>query len=89
MSLADEFPEAASLIANMKLDNETVSAMTYAVAVEGQDPAEFAKAWVAENGYAMVSSYQRYKTNRNHIVADREQADRLIAQLAEPARGAA
>ena len=48
-SLVDNFPEAAAVIANMKLDTETVSAMTYAVAVEGQDPAEFAKVWVADN----------------------------------------
>ena len=47
------------------------------------------QSWIAENDYAMVSSYQRYKTNRNHIVADRHSAERLTAQLAEPAKGAA
>ena len=47
------------------------------------------QAWVADNGYAMVSSYQRYKTNRNHIIADKDQAADLSARLAEPAKGAA
>ena len=47
------------------------------------------QAWVSDNNYAMVSSYQRYKSNRNHIIADKDQAANLIAQLAEPAKGAA
>ncbi len=48
-SLADEHPAVASLVANMKLDSDTVSAMTLAVAVEKADPAEYAKKWVSEN----------------------------------------
>jgi len=42
-------PEAAALLANVKLDTDTVSAMTFALVVEKQDPAEFAANWVAQN----------------------------------------
>jgi glycine betaine/proline transport system substrate-binding protein len=43
-------PAAAKMLSQVKLDTETVSAMTYALVVEKQDPAEFAKKWVADNG---------------------------------------
>jgi len=33
----------------VKLDSETVTAMTYALVVERQDPAEYAKSWVSQN----------------------------------------
>jgi len=49
-ALKDSSPEAAALLNNVKLDTDTVSGMTYALVVEKQDPAEFAKKWVAENG---------------------------------------
>lgn len=48
-SLADDAPEAAKLLAKVKLDSETVTAMTYALVVERQDPAEYAKSWVSQN----------------------------------------
>ena len=48
-SLEEDQPAVAGLMRNMKLDTETVSAMTFALVVEKQDPAEFAKNWVAEN----------------------------------------
>jgi glycine betaine/proline transport system substrate-binding protein len=41
---------AASLLSKVKLDTAAVSAMTYALVVEKQDPAEFAAKWVSENG---------------------------------------
>ncbi len=43
-------PAAAAMLSKVKLDTDTVSAMTYALVVEKQDPAEFAKKWVSENG---------------------------------------
>lgn len=48
-SVADSHPEVAGLFKNMKLDTETVSAMTYALVVDKKDPADYAKEWVAEN----------------------------------------
>lgn len=48
-ALESDHPEVASMLANVKLDTDTVSSMTYALVVEKQDPAEFAKKWVAEN----------------------------------------
>ena len=48
-ALEESFPEVASLIFNMALDSDTISAMTLAVASEKQDPAEYAKKWVSDN----------------------------------------
>lgn len=48
-ALEESQPAAAAMLANVKLDTDTVSKMTYALVVEKQDPAEFAKNWVAEN----------------------------------------
>lgn len=48
-ALEESQPEAAALLANVQLDTDTVSAMTYALVVDKQDPAEFAANWVAEN----------------------------------------
>ena len=55
-SLEESQPEAASVLSNVKLDTDTVSAMTYALVVEKQDPAEFAQKWVSENG-SLVDSW--------------------------------
>ena len=49
-SLENDQPEAAKMLSQVSLDTDTVSAMTYALVVDKQDPAEFAKNWVAENG---------------------------------------
>ncbi len=48
-ALDEKQPAAAKMLSQVKLDTETVSAMTYALVVEKQDPAEFAKKWVADN----------------------------------------
>ena len=48
-SLETDLPEAAAVLAKIKLDTDTVSKMTFALVVEKQDPADFAKNWVAEN----------------------------------------
>ncbi len=49
-SLEADQPEAAKMLSQVALDTNTVSAMTYALVVEKQDPADFAAKWVAENG---------------------------------------
>ncbi len=48
-SLETDRPEVAAMLAKVSLDTDTVSAMTHALVVEQQDPAEFAAAWVEEN----------------------------------------
>ena len=48
-NLEDSNPAAAALLSKVSLDTNTVSAMTYALVVEKEDPAEFAKKWVEEN----------------------------------------
>ncbi|TQV83063.1 glycine betaine ABC transporter substrate-binding protein [Denitrobaculum tricleocarpae] len=54
--LEEEQPAAAEVLKNVKLDTDTVSAMTYALVVEKQDPEAYAKKWVSENG-ALVDSW--------------------------------
>ena len=48
-SLDSDQPEAASILSKVSFDTDTISKMTYALVVEKQDPADFAKAWVADN----------------------------------------
>lgn len=57
-SLEAAQPKAAAALAKVSLDTETLSAMTYALAVEKQDPAEFAAKWVEENTAAVDSWFQ-------------------------------
>ncbi len=47
--LEDSYPEAARMLSQVQLDTDTVSKMTYALVVEKEDPAEFARRWVDEN----------------------------------------
>ena len=54
-SLESSHPEAAKLLGSAKFDTDTISQMTYAVVVEKQDPAAFAKDWVSKNGDAVDS----------------------------------
>lgn len=54
--LEEDQPAAAEVLKNVKLDTATVSAMTYALVVEKQDPEAYAKKWVSENG-ALVDSW--------------------------------
>ncbi len=54
--LEQDQPDAAALLSKVKLDTQTVSAMTYALVVEKQDPEAFAKKWVSENG-SLVDSW--------------------------------
>ncbi|KAB7615454.1 amino acid-binding protein [Amylibacter sp. SFDW26] len=55
-SLETDQPKAAAMLAKVSLDTDTLSAMTYALAVEKQDPAAFAAQWVDENA-AIVDSW--------------------------------
>lgn len=48
-SLEADQPEAAAMLSKVSLDTTTVSAMTYALVVDKQDPAEFAAKWVEDN----------------------------------------
>ncbi len=48
-AIEDAHPEVAKLFANMKLDTDTVSAMTYALVIDKKEPEAYAKEWVAEN----------------------------------------
>lgn len=57
-SLEDTHPEAARLLSNVSLNSDIVSAMTYALVVEKQDPVDFAEKWVAENA-ELVDSWQK------------------------------
>ncbi|WP_170333951.1 ABC transporter substrate-binding protein [Ruegeria arenilitoris] len=54
-SLEEEFPEVAQMLANMQLDTDTVSAMTYALVIEGQEPLAYAEEWVAANEDAVLN----------------------------------
>ncbi|WP_108881901.1 glycine betaine ABC transporter substrate-binding protein [Anderseniella sp. Alg231-50] len=49
-SLEGSNPAVAKLLSQVNLNTEIVSKMTFALVVEKQDPAEFAKKWVADNG---------------------------------------
>ena len=57
-ALEKAHPAAAKMLASVKLDTDTVSAMTYALVVKKQDPAEFAKQWVADNSKLVDSWLQ-------------------------------
>ena len=52
-ALEESHPEVAKMLANVNLDTDVVSQMTYALVVEKQDPAEFAKKWVEDNADAV------------------------------------
>ena len=53
-SLEPDYPQVAALCANFEMDGETLSAMGKALAVDGQEAGDFAKAWVAENEDTVV-----------------------------------
>ncbi|WP_170381977.1 ABC transporter substrate-binding protein [Ruegeria atlantica] len=53
-SLEEEYPEVAQMLANMKLDTDAVSAMTYALVIEGKEPLAYAEEWVATNEDAVL-----------------------------------
>ncbi len=49
-------PKAAAMLSKVSLSTDTLTAMTFALAVEKQDPAEFATKWVQAN-QAIVDSW--------------------------------
>lgn len=55
-ALEETQPEAAAALSNVTLSTDTLTAMTYALAVEKQDPAAFAAEWVEQN-QAIVDSW--------------------------------
>ncbi|MEP3279903.1 MAG: glycine betaine ABC transporter substrate-binding protein [Stappiaceae bacterium] len=57
-SLEKDQPKVAAMLENVQLDTETLSAMTYALAVEKQEPSEFAKKWIEENAATVDSWFQ-------------------------------
>ena len=48
-SLADSTPQVARLLRQIRLDTDMVTGMTYALVVERQDPAAFARQWVEKH----------------------------------------
>ena len=54
-ALAEKYPEVSDMLSKVKLDTDTVSKMTFALVVDKQDPAEFAKKWVADNSSTVES----------------------------------
>jgi len=54
-AIEETHPEVAKLLGNMKLDTDTVSAMTYALVIDKKDPMEYAQAWVKENEDQVLS----------------------------------
>jgi glycine betaine/proline transport system substrate-binding protein len=53
-SLEEEYPQVATMLANMKLDTDTVSAMTYALVIDGKEPLAYAQEWVGANEDAVL-----------------------------------
>ena len=48
-ALEEAHPSVATLMSNIAFDTETVSAMTFAVVIDGKEPLAYAKEWVAAN----------------------------------------
>ena len=53
-SLEQDYPDVATLLSNMKFDTQTVSGMTFALVIDGQEPLAYAKQWVADNEDAIL-----------------------------------
>ena len=48
-SLETDHPDVATMLSNVKFDTDTVSAMTYALVIDKQEPLAYAEQWVSEN----------------------------------------
>ena len=57
-SLEQMHPEAAAVLANVKLDTDQVSGMTYALVVDKADPDDYARQWVKDNA-ALVDTWMK------------------------------
>lgn len=53
-ALEESHPDVAKMLSNVKFDTDTVSAMTYALVIDKQEPLAYAEAWVAENEDAVL-----------------------------------
>jgi glycine betaine/proline transport system substrate-binding protein len=51
-------PDAVAMLSNVKLETQMLSEMSYALAVDKQDPEEFAKQWVEGNASVVDSWFQ-------------------------------
>ena len=58
VSLETTQPKVAAMLAKVSLDTETLTAMTYALAVEKQEPSAFAAKWVEDNKATVDSWFQ-------------------------------
>ncbi len=58
LTLANTQPLAAEMLANVSFNTEQVNGMVYALSVEGQDPAEFARTWVDANADLVDAWFQ-------------------------------
>ncbi len=57
-ALEQTHPEAAAVLANVKLDTDQVSGMTYALVVDKADPDDYARQWVKDNA-ALVDTWMK------------------------------
>lgn len=57
-TLEADQPKAAAMLSKVSLDTDTLTAMTYALAVEKQKPDEFAAKWVEENKETVDSWFE-------------------------------
>ncbi|WP_368346055.1 glycine betaine ABC transporter substrate-binding protein [Pelagovum sp. HNIBRBA483] len=53
-SLETDYPGVATLLSNMMFDTDTVSAMTFALVIDGVEPLAYAEQWVADNEDAVL-----------------------------------
>ncbi|WP_299843033.1 glycine betaine ABC transporter substrate-binding protein [uncultured Roseovarius sp.] len=52
--LEESHPDVAKMLSNVKFDTDTVSAMTYALVIDKQEPLAYAEEWVAANEDAVL-----------------------------------
>ena len=48
-SLEESQPDAAAMLSNVKLSTDQINAIVFALSVDGKDPTDYAREWVAEN----------------------------------------
>ncbi|MGR3314513.1 ABC transporter substrate-binding protein [Roseovarius indicus] len=53
--LEDSYPSVATLLGNVDLTTDQVSAMTYALVIDGIEPMAYAEQWVADNEDAVLT----------------------------------
>ena len=48
-SLEESHPDVAKMLSNVKFDTDAVSAMTFALVIDKEEPLAYAEKWVSEN----------------------------------------